>query len=410
MIMQSTRTDHAPRARRSTVATLALLFGLGGLLAGCAADPATAPPAAQATRSDTPHDATAVPAWDVAAQEAVKRTRPSPPQAFRQFAYLSLAQYAAVVAAEDARRGPPAFLQGAVAGASAAALAHLFPSEAATFASLLEQHAPTPPGQRKHFASGVAMGRTAAEPVLARARNDRYGAAWDPSTRLTGPGTWTGATPLLPTFGAVEPFFLETGSALRPPPPPAFGSAEFLAAIAEVKQIAALAAITPEHSKLAFDWQLPAGTVLPAGYWNQTALALVAEHGLGERQAARILTLMHGAMFDAVIAAHHTKYTYWFVRPSQADPTVPTLFPPPSHPSYPSNHSAASGAASAVLAHFFPEARARLEQAAADAGMSRLYAGIHYRFDVEVGQQLGRGAADAALTFEGGQGLEALLR
>jgi membrane-associated phospholipid phosphatase len=107
--------------------------------------------------------------------------------------------------------------------------------------------------------------------------------------------------------------------------------------------------------------------------------------------------LMSAAGFDALIGCFDAKYHYWFIRPPQADPGIHTVFPTPQHPSYPSAHSCFSGAFSAVLIDAFPSERARLEAAAQEASLSRLYAGIHYRFDFEAGLALGRGAAALAL-------------
>src|SRR5256886_2801973 len=85
------------------------------------------------------------------------------------------------------------------------------------------------------------------------------------------------------------------------------------------------------------------------------------------------------------------------LRPPQADAGIHTVFPTPQHPSYPSAHSCFSGAYSGVLAAAFPSERARVAAVAQEASLSRLYAGIHYRFDMEAGLALGRGAAALAL-------------
>jgi hypothetical protein len=50
-----------------------------------------------------------------------------------------------------------------------------------------------------------------------------------------------------------------------------------------------------------------------------------------------------------------------------------------------------------VLADAFPSERAELETLIEQAGLSRIYGGLHYRFDVEAGQDIGRGAAALAL-------------
>jgi membrane-associated phospholipid phosphatase len=77
----------------------------------------------------------------------------------------------------------------------------------------------------------------------------------------------------------------------------------------------------------------------------------------------------------------------------------------PNHPSYPSGHSCVSAAAATVLERFFPAQRAILEQQVEDNGMSRIYAGIHYRMDVEAGQQLGRSVARWAVGYDRMNGL-----
>jgi membrane-associated phospholipid phosphatase len=111
---------------------------------------------------------------------------------------------------------------------------------------------------------------------------------------------------------------------------------------------------------------------------------------LSERRAARTLALMNGAGFDAIIASHDAKYTYWLIRPTQADPLITLSIGLPSFPSYPSNHAAVSAAAAAILGAAFPSQRRALAAAADEAGLSRIYGGIHYRFDSDVGLALGR--------------------
>jgi membrane-associated phospholipid phosphatase len=118
---------------------------------------------------------------------------------------------------------------------------------------------------------------------------------------------------------------------------------------------------------------------------------------MSERETARALALTSAAMMDATIAAHDAKYTYWFVRPSQTDPAIGLAVGLPAHPSYPSNHTAISVAAATVLGALFPAEAARLDSVAAEAGASRLYGGIHYRFDIDAGAAMGRAIGRAAL-------------
>jgi membrane-associated phospholipid phosphatase len=130
---------------------------------------------------------------------------------------------------------------------------------------------------------------------------------------------------------------------------------------------------------------------------NLIADDVIAEHHRTEREAARILAYANAAAFDAQIACFDAKFTYWFIRPSQADPAITLPISLPNHPSYPSAHSCITGALMTVLIDAFPSERPRLEEVIQLAGLSRMYGGIHYRFDIEGGQGIGRQAAALAL-------------
>lgn len=65
----------------------------------------------------------------------------------------------------------------------------------------------------------------------------------------------------------------------------------------------------------------------------------------------------------------------------------------PRHPAYPSGHSTYAAAASELLTWFFPDYREELNRLADNAGMARLWAGIHWRSDHVQGKRLGRTVA-----------------
>ena len=69
----------------------------------------------------------------------------------------------------------------------------------------------------------------------------------------------------------------------------------------------------------------------------------------------------------------------------------------PNFPSYTSGHSSFSAAAATVLGHIFPADKARADAWAEEAALSRIYAGIHYRFDSEVGITQGRAVGNYAV-------------
>lgn len=178
------------------------------------------------------------------------------------------------------------------------------------------------------------------------------------------------------------------GDQFRPDAPPAFGSPAFLAALAEVRKYSDQR--TQRELDIARHWGDGASTYTPAGHWNRIAADLAIWYNLGERDAARVLASLNMAMMDAGTAVWDAKYTYWMIRPSQADAAITTPVGLPNFPAYVSGHSAFSGAAAEVLAHFLPGEATSLRAQAEEAAMSRLYGGIHFRFDSEVGLRMGR--------------------
>jgi len=69
----------------------------------------------------------------------------------------------------------------------------------------------------------------------------------------------------------------------------------------------------------------------------------------------------------------------------------------PNHPSYPSAHHCITAAFMSVPMDAFPSERPPLEEFIATAGLSRIYAGLHYRFDVEAGEAISRRVAALAV-------------
>jgi membrane-associated phospholipid phosphatase len=90
-------------------------------------------------------------------------------------------------------------------------------------------------------------------------------------------------------------------------------------------------------------------------------------------------------MADAFICCWDAKYAYWLARPITADPSLDVLIPTPPFPSYTSGHSTISTAAATVLGYLFPDDEAELLAQAEEAKQSRLWAGIHFPLDNEMG-------------------------
>jgi membrane-associated phospholipid phosphatase len=347
--------------------------------------------------------------WNEIERRLVIKHQANPFQALRGYTIVSLAQYNAVIAAELAENAPrPASRRAAAARASAVVLAYLYPTEAAALDSIV-RHQVASPGWLEDgdpdAAAGEAAGRIVAEQVVESAKRDRYFAPWT-GTVPVGPGSWFSSTvpptpPSGATVGEARPFFLMSGSQFRPAAPPAFGSKEFVDALAEVRRISETR--TPEQDSLAKFWAFPVGTYTGGGYWNEEASRLATRAGFGERRASHLLALMNMTSFDAIIASHDAKYHYWLIRPSQADSGITLSIGLPNFPSYPSNHATVSTATAEIIGAIFPDERDRLRGLAEQAALSRVYGGIHYRFDGEVGVALGRTIARHALEHDVGE-------
>jgi membrane-associated phospholipid phosphatase len=312
--------------------------------------------------------------------------------------YLSIAQYRATLAAKDGKvRSLHPSTSAAVGGASAAVLSSFFPLDVASveaqlrtdLAALEDEH-----NEDDDVAAGESIGRDVAADVLAQAATDNYFVR-NPGVPPVGPGYWvSAAAPIVRGLYGARPFFLKTADQLRPPPPPTFGSPAFLSGLAEIRMISDTR--TAEQTLIAqtYAWGTAPFTV---GQLNLIVDQLIVDHHRSEREAARILAYANAATFDAGIACYDAKFAYWFIRPSQADRLITMPIALPNHPSYPSGHSCLTSALMTVAIDAFPSERERLETLITTTGLSRMYGGLHYRFDVEAGQVIGRSAAALAL-------------
>ncbi len=202
----------------------------------------------------------------------------------------------------------------AVAGASAAVLSYLYPNETAWLAKQAaaddESRLEAGVNFRSDITAGNAIGLAVAQDVVKYAKNDGSNIPWN-GTVPTGPGKWVSTTspatlPLLPNWGNVTPWLFNSSNLVMPPAPPAFGSAQFEAALKEVKQIANNR--TEEQLQIAQLWDDGAGTSTPTGHWNAIACGLIQNDSMNELRAARTLALMNIATEDAGICCFKAKY------------------------------------------------------------------------------------------------------
>ncbi|HSL71494.1 MAG TPA: phosphatase PAP2 family protein [Longimicrobiales bacterium] len=385
---------------------------------GCA-EPGNAP-LAPALDHAAKVTSTAVAGWQGEARTQVAAHNLSPLAAGRVFAALAVAQYAAIDRVEPAHAdgtlpglgyGPGGRKRfeaerGAVAGASWTVLQFFFPNAIAALDQRLAGDEQVAGGE--HFTRGVDAGKEVGGELVQRTVNDGFTKPWT-GTVPVGPGLWVAnGPPAGATLGDVTPYFMTSGGQFLPPAPPVFNTPEFITARDEIRTLSETR--TAQQLAIAQFWNFPTGTYTPVGYWNELASSYITENRLDERAAAHVFALTHAAAFDALIGCWHAKYTYWFLRPSQADPMITLPIGLPNHPSYPSGHSCNSAAATGVLAHFFPAHEQELDQALAEAGVSRMYAGIHYRFDILAGQNLGAAVARLAIDTDRNAGLLSVIQ
>ena len=404
--------------------------------------------------------------WTRVALETIRAERSGafPTRSARALAVLHLGMYDALAAAADARRAydraRPAELhdriepvlrsrgpsypddRAVVAGAASALLDYLFPdAPEGRFDRLAAQAAESRLWAGVSFRSdveaGLDLGRDVAAIVIERAEADGSKAPWDfEDERLCSTESCAGEDeahwvptptgfqypPSDPMASKWETYLLESPGEYLPPPPPAYGSPEFMAELEEVKRLSTDA--TEDDRELAFFWDDGPGTYSPAGHWNDIAIDLVRNRGLGTMETARTFALMNAAIHDAFVATWHAKYHYWSIRPVSAirratiagDPNpyydpgwLPNLSTP-AFPAYPSGHSAESAAAARVLQYLMPDSGARsksiatemgpagsIDELAEQAAYSRLLGGIHFASDNDAGLVLGRRIAALAI-------------
>jgi PAP2 superfamily len=381
-----------------------------------------------------PASADVVTDWNNALLDAIRADRTAPPIASRSLAIVHVAIYDAVNGI--ARTHEPYLVPSAVstsasrvAAASAAAhqtIVSLFPNHTSTFDAL---HAAIlagiPNGPQK--TNGITWGEFVGTQILAARANDGSNAIVQPPGG-SGPGVWVPTPPaflpyLLPQWGFVVPFAMSSSSQFRPPGPPTLDSQQYAADYEEVKELGAAVGSTrtEDQTEIALFWADGAGTETPPGHWNSIAQIIATTRGNTLEENARLFALLNIAMADAAICSWDAKYTYHFWRPvtaiAFAEPQLHwmSFIVTPPFPDYTSGHSTFSAAAATVLPLFFgtedlpfttgsdflPGVYRSFStpfDAAEEAGVSRIYGGIHFRSASEDGLQAGSSIGEWTVT------------
>jgi hypothetical protein len=369
----------------------------------------------------------------------------NPPYAARAYAYVSAAQYDALVAAYYYKklynRAAPYHVDSSVnvmvpksdlpsypsedavvEGASVEMLKLLFPGDQDYIQQRADEHRRARiiagANVRSDMQAGEALGIAVAQKFETRARGDRAGAAVGNQTIWTqlettaiakGETPWYSLElpkrpPMLPLFGKVKAFLFDslTAISLRPGPPPSTSSAQMSKETDEALNF--INNDTRDHYRIVHSWADGVGTSTPPGHWDAIAAEDFIKLNYSEVRWARNMALLNMALMDAAIVCWDTKYFYFNPRPTQLNPSIKTLTGIPNFPSYISGHSTFSGAAAAVLDYIIPANASKYDAMATEASFSRMYAGIHYRSDCQTGLIVGRNVGGYAVTRGQGDG------
>lgn len=246
----------------------------------------------------------------------------------------------------------------------------------------------------------------------------------------TTPGDWQPTAPsfapaLDPQGANMTPWAMTSPSQFDTAGPPAITSQAWATAVNQIESIGSIDSTmrTAAETNLAKFWNDGVGTYTPSGHWNAIAETVAQQEGDSLVDDARLFAELDITMADAGIASWNTKYLYDTWRPITviqdggdgvnpavtADPTWTPLLVTPNFPEYVSGHSVFSMAAATVLDSFFGDnvtftttevttslslTYTSFDQAAQDAGMSRLYGGIHFLFSIQDGWTIGKEVAD----------------
>ena len=364
----------------------------------------------------------------------------NPPYAARAYSYVTVAQYEALKVAWYYKylynRPSPSKVDGTIkvlmpttdlpsypsedavlSGVTAGLLTLLFPAsvEEITLKAAEQRQAANLSGKAaaSDVAAGLALGQAVAAVFATRASTDGMKAAggnpalWkalaDAAT-ARGEIPWISREtpprpPMLPVFGSVKSWMMTPTDVVneRPAPPPSTSSTEMSQELATVKH--AVDSVTDTQLATVYKWADGVSTVTPPGHWNAIAVAYLSKAQFSEVRAARSLALVNMALHDAAVGCWDAKYAYFNPRPSQLDPSIKTMIGEPNFPSFTSGHSTFSAAAADVLSYLFPAGASDFAAMRDEAAMSRLYGGIHFPSDIDVGKDHGKRIGDYTVRF-----------
>ena len=329
--------------------------------------------------------------------------------------------------------------EAAAAQAAHDVLVSLNPAATATYDAALARHLGANPSG--FVRRGAAWGARVAQEVLAWRRTDGWVVSPFPAySEPQLPGRWQPTPPAnaaaaFTHLQRAAPLALASSTQLLPAAPPSLTSERYAADLNEVKAIgrATGSTRTEAQTAIARRWAgiAVSGTGTATNFlsiWNNIGRDVARERGLSLVEAARLFVLLNVSVHDALQTAQTSKFVYGVWRPvtairqaetdlnaaTDADPSWLPLLATPPYPSYAGNMATIGASAARALQLAFggdqfavtatwrqsggqPEVTQAFDgfwDVAEEQSESRIYGGIHYRFDQVAGQQIGKSAAE----------------
>lgn len=375
--------------------------------------------------------------WNGLAIDCIRNDNTAPTLSTRNLAILHTAIYDAVNSINPTHQPyqfqivPPTNCspEAAAVGAAYEVITFLYPSFAFWADELLDDYLVSAPATAA-LTNGLNFGGYIGLLMLDARSND--GANTEiPYIPSNLPGAWQRTPPffrppLTPHWRYVDPFCLPDVEPFVPSPPPTLTSLEYAAAVNEVKALGGVGSTnrTAEQSQIAVFWSDFSYTAMPPGHWHEIAATIAASKTNSLADNARMFALLSVAQADAAIVCWEAKFRYNLWRPitaiqradeddnpaTEKDAAWNHFLASPPFPSYTSGHSTFSKASAQVLTRFYgtdaiaftaysdssPATRSfsSLAACADEIGMSRIYGGIHFQFDNQVGKASGKKIGD----------------
>jgi hypothetical protein len=354
---------------------------------------------------DKSADAEIVLLWNNLTTQIGLRERLSAPEFSRAYALVHISMYDSLLAVTGNKHDSNVIFNdnrssllyvSSVTEAASSILQYLFPNyvdEITNLKSEQTRQLQVNNDSSSMITAGSIIGSQVSQAVIQYAKTDDSNLIWNNHTIVVAVKnnncTWNGTNPISPTAGYWSTFILKSGAEIQPQRPALCDSEADLLDLSQTYEI--WKHRTPEQVAAVHYW----GNKPPPVIWNNILSQQIQKHNnLSIFDIAYVSAYLNAGMSDAFVSCWYTKYDYWTARPFQRIPNITTEIPTPNFPSYTSGHSVISMVASRVLGEMFPNEKDHFRDQAVEAGLSRIWAGIHFKQDVVQGMNQGNKIAD----------------